>query len=466
MGLRRHHEPMPRHKWSAESLQVLAQAWQRCSGYLAGLENRAVVPSAAAIAALSRLDEPLPPQPCAPEQTLALLDELVSPATMAMAGPRFFGFVIGGTLPAALAANWLAGAWDQNAAFASATPGVARVEQVALRWLIELFELPPQTAGAFVTGGTAANFTALAAARHAVLKRAGWNVEADGLFGAPSITVMAGEEAHPSLLKALGLLGLGRSRIVRVPVDGQGRMRADALPPIAGPTILCLQAGNVNTGACDPFTDLINAAHRHGAWVHVDGAFGLWAKVAARHRALVDGLEQADSWATDAHKWLNVPYDSGLALVRDPQALSAAMAVSADYLPSGSAERNPCDYTPELSRRARGVEVWAALRSLGRAGIEELVRRNCAQAREFAARLAAAGHEVLNEVVLNQVLVAFGDAERTRKVVAALQQEGTCWCGITVWQGRTAMRISLSNWSTGDEDVDRSIAAMLSVAGS
>jgi glutamate/tyrosine decarboxylase-like PLP-dependent enzyme len=241
-------------------------------------------------------------------------------------------------------------------------------------------------------------------------------------------------------------------------------MRADALPAIAGPTILCLQAGNVNTGACDPFAALIAAARRQGAWVHVDGAFGLWAKAAASHRRLVEGVEQADSWATDAHKWLNVPYDSGVALVRDPQALQAAMAVTAEYLPSGAAERNPCDYTPELSRRARGVEVWAALRSLGRAGIEELVGRNCAQAREFAARLAAAGYEVLNEVALNQVLVAFGDAERTRRVVTALQQEGTCWCGITVWQGRTAMRISVSNWSTDDADVERSIAAMLRVA--
>ena len=455
---------MSSRRWSAESLQVLERTRQRCDRYLRSLDDRSVAPRAAAVAALSRLDEPLPAQPSAPEETLALLDELVTPATMAMAGPRFFGFVIGGTLPAALAANWLAGAWDQNAAFASATPGVARVEQVALRWLIQLFDLPRETTGAFVTGGTVANFTALAAARHAVLARAGWNVEADGLFGAPPIIVIAGGEAHPSLLKSLGMLGLGRARIVRAPVDAQGRMRADALPAIAGPTILCLQAGNVNTGACDPFAALIAAARRQGAWVHVDGAFGLWAKAAASHRRLVEGVEQADSWATDAHKWLNVPYDSGVALVRDPQALQAAMAVTADYLPSGAAERNPCDYTPELSRRARGVEVWAALRSLGRAGIEELVGRNCAQAREFAARLAAAGYEVLNEVALNQVLVAFGDAERTRRVVTALQQEGTCWCGITVWQGRTAMRISVSNWSTDDADVERSIAAMLRVA--
>jgi glutamate/tyrosine decarboxylase-like PLP-dependent enzyme len=450
--------------WSSDALRLLEQAWQRGARYLERLQSRAVAASPAAVEALHRLDRPLPPLGNEPARTLELLDELVSPATMAMAGPRFFGFVIGGTLPAALAANWLAGTWDQNAAFFGPTPGVARLEQVALRWLIELFDLPADTGGAFVTGATVANFTALAAARHAVLARAGWNVEADGLFGAPPISVIAGEEAHPSLLKALGLLGLGRSRIVRVPVDDQGRMRAELLPEIAGPTILCLQAGNVNTGASDPLAALIEAGQRHGAWVHVDGAFGLWAKVSPRHRAQVESVERADSWATDAHKWLNVPYDSGLALVRDARALSAAMAVTADYLPGAGAARNPCDYTPELSRRARGVEVWAALHSLGRAGLAELVERNCAHAREFAARLTAAGFTVLNEVVLNQVLVSFGNAEQTRAVVAGLQREGTCWCGITVWQGRTAMRISVSNWSTQNSDVDRSVEAMLRVA--
>jgi glutamate/tyrosine decarboxylase-like PLP-dependent enzyme len=455
---------MPR-AWTGAALEVLESAWRRSVRYLGELPQRSVTPGDAALAALQGLDVPLPVDGHAPADTLGLLDELVSPATMAMVGPRFYGFVTGGSLPAALAANWLAGTWDQNAAFYSATPGVARLEQVALRWLLELLDLPRECGAGFVTGATLANFTALAAARHAVLARAGWNVEADGLFGAPPITVLAGAEAHPSLLKALGMLGLGRSRIVRVPVDAQGRMRADALPAIAGPTILCVQAGNVNTGACDPLVQLVPLARGRDAWVHVDGAFGLWARASARHRALVAGIEQADSWATDAHKWLNVPYDSGLALVRDAGALSAAMAVSADYLPAAAgAERAPCDYTPELSRRARGIEIWAALHSLGRRGVAELVDRNCAQAREFAARLAAAGYQVLNDVVLNQVLVCFGDAARTRAVVAALQREGTCWCGVTVWQGRTAMRISVSNWSTQDEDVERSIAAMLRVA--
>jgi len=445
---------------------LLRAAAERAANYLESLSARPVVPTAAAVAALARLDAPLPQHGSDALQTLAMLDELVSPATVAMAGPRFFGFVIGGSLPAALAANWLAGAWDQNAAFGSVTPGVARLEQSALRRLVALFELPRETAAGFVTGATVANFTALAAARHSVLARAGWNVEADGLFGAPPITVIAGEEAHPALFKSLGMLGMGRERIVRVACDSQGRMRADALPPIAGPTILCLQAGNVNSGAFDPFGPLIEQARLGGAWVHVDGAFGMWAKATASLRRLVDHMEAADSWSTDAHKWLNVPYDSGLAFVRDAHALKAAMAISADYLPQAGGDRNPSDFTPEMSRRARGVEVWAALQSLGRAGIAEMIERNCRQARRFAAGLSAKGYAVLNDVVLNQVLVSFGDAARTRRVVSRLQAEGTCWCGITLWQGHTAMRISVSNWSTGDQDVELSLEAMLRAAAS
>jgi len=439
---------------------ILDDAARRARRYLEQLPTRSVAPGAAALRALTELDEPFPPQPCDPAETLALLDRVVSPATMAMAGPRFFGFVIGGALPVSVAATWLAAAWDQNAGFYEVTPGVSRLEEVVLRWLTALFDLPPSSGAGFVSGATVANFTALAAARHAVLSRAGWNVEADGLFGAPPITVVAGAEAHPTLLKSLGMLGLGRSRLVRVPVDGRGCMRADALPQLAAPAIVCLQAGNVNTGSFDPFIPLIEQAHAAGAWVHVDGAFGLWAKAAPSLRPLADGLERADSWATDAHKWLNVPYDSGLAFCRDAHALRAAMAITADYLPTESQHRNPSDFTPELSRRARGVEVWAALRSLGRAGLAELVERNCRQARRFAQGLRASGHEILNEVESNQVLVAFGDAQRTRGVVAALQQEGTCWCGPTVWQGRTAMRISVSSWATTDEDVDRSLEAM------
>ncbi|MBU6422118.1 MAG: aminotransferase class V-fold PLP-dependent enzyme, partial [Gammaproteobacteria bacterium] len=384
--------------------------------------------------------------------------------TMAMAGPRFFGFVIGGALPAALAANWLAAAWDQNSVLYNATPGTAYLEQVALCWLLELFGLAPQYGGAFVTGATVANFSALAAARHVVLERAGWNVEADGLIGAPPVTVVVGSEAHPSLIKALGLLGFGRNRLVKVPVDSQGRMRADALPPISGPTIVCVQAGNVNTGSFDPIGEICQVAHRNSAWVHVDGAFGMWAMAVPSLTGVAEGMADADSWATDFHKWLNVPYDSGLALVRNADALRAAMAVTAEYLPTVTPYRNPSDYVPELSRRARGVEVWAALHSLGRAGVIELIERNCRQARRFAEGLRAAGCEILNDVVLNQVLVSFGDAAMTNRVIAEIQKDGTCWCGGTVWQGKTAMRISVSSWATTDEDVELSLQAMIQAA--
>jgi len=444
---------------------LLTDAAERAIGYLQGLDARAVAPAPAAVAALDEFDTALPAAGTDAGEVIALLDRLGSPATMAMAGSRFFGFVIGGALPVTVAASWLATAWDQNTGLYNSTPATSRLEQVALRWLVELFGLPSGTGGAFVTGATVANFTALAAARHAVLQRAGWNVEANGLFGAPEVTIVVGKEAHPSVIKSLGLLGFGRDRIVHVPVDGQGRMRADALPTLSGPAIVCAQVGNVNTGACDPVAEIRTRLHGNShAWLHVDGAFGLWAAAAPTLASVVHGVEVADSWATDAHKWLNVPYDSGLAFVRDAEALRAAMAITADYLPTASEFRNPSDYTPELSRRARGVEIWAALRGLGRQGVAELVERNCRQARRFAEGLRAAGFEILNEIVLNQVLVAFGDAAETQRVIAALQAEGTCWCGGTVWQGRTAMRISVSSWATTDADVERSLEAMCRAA--
>jgi glutamate/tyrosine decarboxylase-like PLP-dependent enzyme len=443
---------------------LLRAAADRAARYLQTLGDRGVAPSRQAIDHLSAFDVPLQQEPIAPERVLEELDRLGSPATMGIAGPRFFGFVIGGSLPAALAANWLAGAWDQNTGLYNVTPATAVLEQVTLKWMLDVLGLPPTCAGAFVTGTTVAHITALAAARHAVLARAGWNVEADGLFGAPSITVITGAEAHPTLFKALGVVGLGRDRVIKVPVDDQGRMRPDALPKISGPAIVCVQVGNVNTGACDPVRDICTRVRGSGAWVHVDGAFGLWARVAPSRAPLVDGMEQADSWATDGHKWLNVPYDSGIAFVRDGEALRRSMAVSAEYLPTQSPQRNPSDYTPELSRRARGVDVWAALRSLGRSGLAELVERNCRQARRFAEGLQSAGFPILNEVALNQVLVSFGDAATTRRVIAAIQEDGTCWCGETVWQGKTAMRISVISWATTDADVGRSIDAIVRVA--
>jgi glutamate/tyrosine decarboxylase-like PLP-dependent enzyme len=439
---------------------LLHDAASRALGYLDGLDQRPVAPSPEAVRRLSELRQPLPAAACDPAEVLRCLDEIVSPATVASAGPRYFGFVIGGALPVTVAANWLATAWDQNAVLHATSPAAAVLEEVALSWLVELLGLPYGSGGAFVTGATMANFTALAAARRVVLARAGWDVEADGLFGAPPISVALGEEAHPSVIKALALLGLGRSRIVRVPADRQGRLRADLLPRLEPPAIVCLQAGNVNTGAFDPFAEASAKARAAGAWVHVDGAFGLWARAAPLRAHLADGIEQADSWACDAHKWLNVPYNCGLAFVRDAAALRAAMTLNAPYLPQGE-QREPAQYTPELSRRARGVEVWAALRSLGRAGLAELIERNCRQAARLAEGLRAAGLSVLNEVTLNQVLVSFGDASQTQRVIAAVQAEGTCWAGGTVWQGQTAMRISVSSWATTDADIERSLEAIL-----
>jgi glutamate/tyrosine decarboxylase-like PLP-dependent enzyme len=443
--------------------ELLGAAADRAIRYLDSLDGRSVAPSKRAVAALAQIDESLPAGPSDPAAVFAMLDDLGSPATMAMAGRRFFGWVIGGSLPATVAANWLATAWDQNAAGWQSSPAAAAFEQVAQRWLVDALGLPPDCAAGFVTGATMANFACLAAARQTVLKKAGWDVEADGLFGAPPITVIVGDEVHVSVLKALGLLGLGRNRVLRVPVDAQGRMRPDRFPAVTGPAILCLQAGNVNTGAVDPLADLCVLARRAGAWVHVDGAFGLWATASPRRAPLLAGVAAADSWATDAHKWLNVPYDCGLAFVRDARVLQTAMAVTAAYL-SDASERKPSDFTPELSRRARGLEVWAALKQLGRAGLAEMIERCCCHAERFAAGLRAAGYEVLNEVVLNQVLVSFGDAATTRRVIEALQADGTCWCGGTEWQGRTAMRISVSSWATTEADVEKSLAAMLRVA--
>lgn len=442
---------------------LLRDAADRAATYLEGIDSRGVAPTPDAIRALALFDRSLPEHPLDPAAILRELDETGSPGTSTSAGGRYFGFVIGATLPTALAANMLATAWDQNAGLVVISPTTAKLETVALRWLLDALNLPATSAAGFVTGATMANFTCLAAARHALLKRAGWNVEEQGLFGAPPLNVIVGDEVHVTLLKALALLGLGRARITRVPTDAEGRMRADLLPPLNDRTILCLQAGNVNTGAFDPMAVLISRARAAGAWVHVDGAFGLWAAAAPKRAALVAGVADADSWALDAHKWLNVPYDSGVAICRDSDALRGATAVSAAYLVQG-AEREPCEYTPELSRRARGVDVWAAMSSLGRSGIAELIERNCMQVSRFARGLRDAGYDILNDVVLNQVLVSFGDDETTRRVIAALQADGTCWCGGTVWHGRTAMRISVSSWATTDDDVERSLAAMIRVA--
>lgn len=445
---------------------LLQDAAERASQYLEHVNARPVAPRPEALAQLETLGGPLPDAPCEPARVLGMLDQFGSPATVATAGGRYFGFVIGGSLPAALAANFLAGAWDQNAAMQVMSPVAAKVEEIVQAWTLDLLDLPRTGGIGIVTGTTMANFSGLAAARSALLQISGWNVEEDGLFGAPPFQVVVGQEVHVSLLRALTMLGLGRSRVTSVPADGQGRMRRDALPKLDPNTVVCIQAGNVNTGAFDPAKEICARARDAGAWVHVDGAFGLWAAVSPQYAHLVDGAGDADSWAIDCHKWLNVPYDSGIVAVRDPEYLRRALSPgNAAYLTPAEG-REPWQFTPDASRRARGVELWAAMRSLGRSGLRELIERNCRQARMFAERLRSAGYKILNDVVLNQVLVSFGTPEETRQVIRGVQEDGTCWCGGTVWQGHTAMRISVSRWATTDEDVERSAEAMIRIARS
>ena len=439
--------------------------------YLAGVSERHVGARSDASAIRGRLPDALPEDGMDPT---AVVDELATafdPGIVASVGPRYFGFVVGGALPAAAAADWLTAAWGQNAALHALSPAAAAAEDVAGGWMLELLDLPRDASVGLPTGAGLGNAVGLAAGRHAVLARAGWDVEASGLYGAPEITVIIGDEGHATLLTALQYLGLGRERVVRVPADDQGRMKADAAAEAiraadGAPVLVATQAGNVNTGAFDPTGEIAAAAAVHpNAWVHVDGAFGLWAATSPRLRHLIDGVDRADSWSTDAHKWLNVGYDCGFVAVRDPEAHRAAMAMSASYLMRSELREN-WEYVLDSSRRARGFALYAAIRSLGRNGVQALVERCCDLARRIGDRLAAQdGVEVLNDVVLNQVLVCFGDDdERTRRVIAAVQQDGTAWMGGTTWQGRAAMRISVSNWSTTEEDADRTAEAILSCA--
>jgi glutamate/tyrosine decarboxylase-like PLP-dependent enzyme len=443
--------------------KLLKKAADYSSDYLDSLKHRRVFPSTEELELLNKLDTPLQDASIDPEEVLDLLNSVGSKTAVANAGGRYFGFIIGGSLPVALGANWLAGTWDQNAGLGVTSPLAAFLEDICSQWLVEILPVAKQSAAGFVTGVTTANFSALAAARHSILKKQGWDVQANGLFGAPEIKVVIGEEAHGSLLKALSLVGFGSERVIKVPVDNQGRMRADALPDFDEKTILCLQTGTVNTGACDPASEIIPEAKRKGAWVHIDGAFGLWAAVSPNRKYLTEGCDLADSWATDAHKWLNVPYDSGIVIIKDPDNLRAAMSMNVAYLDQ-TGKRIPYHFTPELSRRARGIEIWAALKSLGRNGIADLIERTCRHAKRFAEGLSSAGYNILNDVVLNQVLVSFGNAEKTNKIISDIQKDGTCWCGGTVWQGKTAMRISVSSWATTDEDVERSLEAIIRIA--
>ena len=444
---------------------LLNAAAEHAASYLDSVADRPVRAELDPASARDALHSKLPDAPVDARQ---VLDELVAdadPGITAMSSPRFFGFVVGGTLPAAIAADWVASAWDQNAGLASPTPAIAAIEEITGGWLIDLLGLPEQASFALVTGCQMAHVTALAAARHRVLAEAGWDVERDGLIGAPPLRVLVGEERHVTLDRALRLLGIGAAGIEPVESDARGAMRPDALADRLhgerGPTIVCAQAGNVNTGAVDPLDEVCDAAREAGAWVHVDGAFGLWAQTSQAHRGLLRGHDRADSWATDGHKWLNVPYDCGMAFVADADAHRAAMAVTASYLQQGEPVREPIDWTPEFSRRARSLPVYAALRSLGRSGVAELTDRLCACAERFATRLGERDEFEVLAQGLNQVLVQpRGDAELTDRLVAEIQHDGTCWMSATTWRGRRCVRISVCSWRTTPEDVDRSVEAV------
>jgi glutamate/tyrosine decarboxylase-like PLP-dependent enzyme len=457
--------------------RTLRAAAELAYEYLRGLDERHVGALEDADAVRERLGGPMPATGRDPVTVIGELAAAVEPGLVASSGPRYFGFVIGGQLPASAGADWLTTSWTQNAALHALSPAAAGVERVAGEWMLDLLGLPAESSFGFPTGAGLGNAVGLAAARHAVLAREGWDVEARGLYGAPEIRVVVGAEAHATALTALQYLGLGRERVIAVETDDQGRMRADRLADVlaglTGPLIVCAQAGNVNTGGFDPIDSIADAlAGRANAWLHVDGAFGLWAAAVPRLRHLLLGIERADSWSTDAHKWLNVGYDCGFVAVRDPAAHLAAMSATAAYLMQGSGHRDGWEYVLDSSRRARAFLVYAALRSLGRDGVRALVERCCDLAARMADRLRVAeGVEILNEVVLNQVLVRFhprdgGDAEAfTHTVVARVQADGTAWMGSTIWHGLAAMRISVSNWSTTEADADRTVEAILHAAG-
>jgi glutamate/tyrosine decarboxylase-like PLP-dependent enzyme len=455
-----------------DEANVLRMTAEYSAQYLESLDGRPIGPTASVEELRESLGGPLPEEPLPAEEVVAELIAKAEAGNSEIPSGRYFGFVIGGALPAALAADWLTSTWDQNAGLVAISPSAAVVEEISLAWLQELLLLPAGVSAAFVTGCQMAHVTALAAARHHVLEQAGWNLARDGLAGGPPIRVLVGEERHVTVDRALRYLGIGTRQIEAVAADGQGRLVAGALAEAlgrgSGPTIVCAQAGNVNTGSVDPLEEIAGLAEESGAWLHVDGAFGLWAAASPLYRHLVAGAERADSWATDAHKWLNVPYDSGIAFCAHPESHRAAMSVRASYLEQVDPEagRDQVDWTPEFSRRARGFPIYAALRSLGRQGVAEVVEGCCDRARQFADLLGAEpGVEILNEVVLNQVLVRFADDDgATQEVVRRVQEDGTCWLSGTTWQDRGAMRISVSNWRTSESDVERSAAAILEAA--
>ncbi len=445
--------------------KILERVLEEATAFLDGLPDRRVAARTDVDGVAAALRRPLPDEGVEPLEAVEELIAGAEPGILAIPSGRFFGWVMGGVLPATLAADWLTSAWDQNAGLLVSSPAAAGAEWVASEWLLDLLGLPATSAVGFVTGAMMANFTCLAAARHEVLRRVSWDVERDGLPGAPEVTVIVGEERHETVDVALRFLGLGEARSIAIPADDQGRIRLDALADTlaqasGNPLIVCLQAGNVHSGAFDPIGDAVDLAHRYGAWVHIDGAFGLWAAASPNYRALIAGAERADSWATDAHKTLNVPYDNGIAIVANAEAMYAAMGAHAAYLIQDE-RPDPFSTVPEFSRRARGFTVWTALRSLGRRGVAEMVERFCAHARRLAAGLSEMdGVRVVNDVVFTQVCVSFGPDEVTREVAARLLQDGTAWMTPSTWHGQAVLRISVSNWRTTEQDVHRTLAAV------
>ena len=431
---------------------ILNDAAKYAMNYLDEIGNRRVFPSTTSLQQLQEFSTSLPGNGEESKQVLEQLHKIGSQNTVVTNGGRYFGFVFGGTLPASLAANWLVSAWDQNAVFKVSSPVAAHLEKIGGQWVVELLQLPPSSAVGFVTGTTMANFSAAIAARYQLCKQMGWDIKSKGMNGAPRIRVVVGEEVHASMQRALLLAGFGMDDLIKVPTDNQGRMIAENIPELDASTFVCLQAGNVNTGAIDPVKNICLAAKEKQAWVHIDGAFGLWARASPKKFAMTEGCELAHSWAIDLHKWLNVPYDSGLIICRHAEVLQNALSVTAAYLPEVT-EPDPFFNTPEMSRRARGVDTWAAISSLGKNGVINLIERCCYLAEKFASNLGDAEFEILNEVVLNQVLVSFGDAKTTNRIIKKIQEDGTCWCGGTIWKGKTAMRISVSSWMTTEEDI-------------
>jgi glutamate/tyrosine decarboxylase-like PLP-dependent enzyme len=462
----------PPNTWNAEHELMLRQAAEIAMGFRRSLGERPQRPARSFAEMRSSFVATLPEQGRDGFSVIEELAELAEPGLAAMTGPRFFGWVMGASHPVGVAADWLTSAWGQNCGGHTVTPAAAACEEAAANWLLDLLDLPRDASVGFATGATLANLTCLAAARGELLRRVGWDVEAKGLFGAPPIHVIIGEEAHASVFSALQFLGLGCDRVIRIPADDMGRMNIaefeSAMSDGAGPTIVIAQAGHINTGAFDPILRITRIAHRANAWVHVDGAFGLWARACPATALLATGMETADSWATDGHKWLQLPYDCGFAIVRDAEAHRRAMAITASYLPAVAAgERNPSHYVPELSRRARGFAAWAMIRALGRQGIARLLAHHCGIARRMAQALRAqAGIRVLNEVELNQVVVRFGDDGAagdalTQKVIERIQAEGTCFAAGAQWKGRWIMRLSVTSWATGEADADQSVDAII-----